>query len=116
VITPKVSLDCTNINDWDSFHREFAQTFGFPAFYGNNMNAWIDCFTSIDAPEDGLSTVHCDPGTVLTLQLENVKAFAMRFPEQYNALIEGVAFVNWRRLNMGESAVLTLSFWYSQVA
>ena len=96
MITAKVSLDCNSINDWNSFHEEFARVFGFPAFYGRNMDAWIDCLTSLDEPEDGMSSVHCARGSVVTLALANVKAFAERCPEQYNAVIECSAFVNWR--------------------
>ena len=62
--------------------------FGFPNFYGNNMNAWIDCLTSLDAPEDGMTKIHCEPGAVVSLQLENVKDFERRCPDQYKALIE----------------------------
>ena len=28
-----------NIRNWDSFHDEFNRVFGFPAFYGRNMDA-----------------------------------------------------------------------------
>ena len=108
--TVKVSLDCSKIRDWESFHEEFSRIFGFPGFYGRNMNAWIDCLTSLDAPDDGMSAVHCEPGSVVTLELQNVKAFAIRCPEQYNAVIECSAFVNWRRLKMGDPSVLALSF------
>jgi RNAse (barnase) inhibitor barstar len=86
--------------------------FGFPDFYGKNMDAWIDCLTSLDAPEDGMSNVHCAPGAVVTLELENVKDFEYRCPEQYKALIECSAFVNWRRNEAGDPSVLALSFRY----
>ena len=103
-------MDCDTIQDWPSFHNEFARVFGFPAFYGNNMDAWIDCLTSLDAPEDGMSNIHCEPGTVMTLELENVNRFSQRCPEQYKALLECAAFVNWRRIEVGGSSVLALSF------
>lgn len=109
-MSSRVRVDCGNIHDWPSFHQEFAQVFGFPAFYGNNMDAWIDCLTSLDAPEDGMSSIHCEPGMVLTLELENVRDFAQRCPEEYKALIECAAFVNWRRIEVGGSSVLALSF------
>ena len=96
--------------DWHSFHREFARVFGFPDFYGKNMDAWIDCLTSLDAPEDGMSSVHCEPGAVVTLELENEKDFESRCLEQYKAVIECAAFVNWRRLEVGKPSVLALSF------
>ena len=105
-----VSIDCSKIRDWNSFHNEFPETFGFPGFYGRNMNAWIDCMTSLDRRGDGMTSVHAAMDDVLTLQLENVRPFRERYPELYAAIIECSAFVNWRRLEVGEPAVLTISF------
>lgn len=84
--------------------------FDFPDFYSRNMSAWIDCLTSLGAPYDGMSAVDCEPRTVGTLEFQNVKAFAIRCPEQYNAVIECLAFVNWQRFKMGNLSVLALSF------
>ncbi len=44
------------ITDWDTFHDAFAATLGFPGFYGRNMDAWIDCVTSVDR-DDGMTAV-----------------------------------------------------------
>jgi hypothetical protein len=74
------------------------------------LDAWIDCLTDLDA-DMGMTTVHCDPGSVVALELLNVKSFRQRCPDHYNAVIECAAFVNWRRLEKEESAVLALSFW-----
>jgi len=109
-IVPTVTLDCDAIRDWPTFHDEFARVFGFPDFYGKNMDAWIDCMTSLDLPEDGMSKVHCAPGTVFTLALQNVKSFKRRYPEQYDAIVRCTAFVNFRRIEVGEPSVLALSF------
>jgi hypothetical protein len=79
MIATKVSLDCDKISDWRSFHEEFAKAFGFPDFYGKNMNAWIDCLTYVDDP--GMSAIHCERGSVLVLELLNVKTFRLRCPE-----------------------------------
>ena len=106
----KVSIDCSEIRDWDSFHDVFARAFGFPDFYGRNRAAWIDCMTSLDAPEDRMTEVHCSPGIVLTMELRNVVEFRERCPDQYAGLIECSAFVNYPRIDVGESAVIALSF------
>ncbi len=105
-----VRLDCGRITDWDSFHAVFAEVFGFPGFYGRNMNAWIDCMSYLDEPGAGMSAVGVPAGGVLTLQLDGVDEFAVRCPEQYAALIECAAFVNWRRSSRGEPGVLALAF------
>ncbi len=105
-----VRLDCGRIRDWPSFHQVFAEVFGFPGYYGRNMNAWIDCMTYLDDPDAGMTTVQIPPGEVLTLHLDGIEEFAVRCPEQYAALIECAAFVNWRRSSEGEGAVLALDF------
>lgn len=105
-----VRFDTRQITDWETFHDVFAQQFGFPGFYGRNMDAWIDCMTSLDAPEDGMTSIHVPEGHALALQLDHVDDFARRCPEQYEAIIECAAFVNWRRIERGFPAVLALSF------
>lgn len=110
MIVSFAKIDCSQIRDWPSFHDEFNRVFEFPRFYGRNMDAWIDCMTHIDAPEDELSGIHCACGTVLTIELDQVQEFKSRCPEQYSAILECSAFVNWRRIERGSQAVLALSF------
>ena len=106
-----VRLDCGGITDWESFHTVFAEVFGFPGFFVRNMNAWIDCMGDVDTPETGMTTLSVPPGGVLTLQLDGVDELAVRCPEQYAALVECAAFVNWRRSSQGAPAVLALSYY-----
>lgn len=74
------------------------------------MNAWIDCMSSLDGPEDGFIAVHAPPGGVVTLHLDHADDFGRRCPELYDAIVECAAFVNWRRTERGEPAVLALAF------
>lgn len=106
-----VTIDLARVTDWDTFHAVFAESMGFPGFYGKNMDAWIDCMTYVDDRDAGMSRVTVEPGEVLTLQLESIDGFATRCPEQYAALIECTAFVNWRRIETGDNAVLALSYY-----
>ncbi len=105
-----VRLDTRRILDWESFHSVFAEVFGFPNFYGRNMNAWIDCMTSLDKPDDGMTSLHAPPGGVVVLELLHVGSFARRCPDVYAAVVECAAFVNHRKLEVGQKAVLALSF------
>lgn len=106
-----VEINCNNITDWDTFHDEFYQVFGFAGFYGRNMDAWVDCMSYLSDPDAQMTTVHCEEGRVITLELKNIKAFKTRCPEQYDAIIECSAFVNWRLIENGHSPVLALSFY-----
>ena len=51
------------------FHEAFAELMGFPGFYGQNWNAWIDCMSSIDHPSAELSRVTVDDGEQLELSV-----------------------------------------------
>ncbi len=58
-----------------------------------------------------MTTVHTPKGVVVVLELSDATDLSQRRPEIYQAIIENVAFVNFRKLEAGEAAVLTLSFW-----
>lgn len=105
-----VLIEAERISDWDSFHDTFAETLGFPGFYGRNMNAWIDCMTSLDDPDASMTSTHVTRGDVLVLCVSAAEALKRRCPEIYAALVECSAFVNYRRIEKGEPAVLALSF------
>jgi len=98
-------LQTKGITDWDSFHSVFAETMGFPEFYGRNLNAWIDCMTGFD---DGMTRFTVAPGELFHLEVADTKEFAQRRPEIFQAFIECAAFVNGRRAEQGEPPVLAL--------
>jgi RNAse (barnase) inhibitor barstar len=106
----EVAIDASEILDWPSFHSAFSKAFGFPTFYGHNMDAWIDCMTDLDDPSSGMSSVHAPPNGIVVVKVLNAKAFATRCPEQAAALNDCVAFVNWRRCEQGGAPVLALSY------
>ena len=106
--SPIIQIDGSRISDWESFHTEFARIFGFPEFYGRNMNAWLDCMTSLDE-DDGMRSVTIQPGEILTVQINHYKDLKERCPEIAIAILECSASVNARRIEQGEPAALALS-------
>lgn len=110
-MSKNILIDSEKISGWDSFHDTFAQALGFPDFYGRNMDAWIDCMTYLDDPDAGMTSTHVMPGDILVLCVSSVRTLRTRCPEIYNALVECSAFVNYRRIERGEPAVLALSFY-----
>lgn len=103
-----VKVPVEKITDWPTFHLIFQETLGFPSFYGKNMDAWIDCMTSVDRPDDGMSAVTVSPGQLLVLRIDDPFEFKARCPEQYDALVECAAFVNFRRMQIDEPPVIAL--------
>jgi Barstar (barnase inhibitor) len=103
-----ITLPSDKITDWDTFHSVFQEIFGFPGFYGCNMDAWIDCMGYLDEPDSGMSNVTVAKGGLVIIRVENPSELKKRCPEQYEALVECAAFVNYRCVNAGESPLLAL--------
>ena len=89
----KYVINGKNIHDWKTFHFEFKNVMQFPNYYGENMDAWIDL---IDEMTD--EPLILDMGDCSQMPLEI-----------FSAILECAAFVNYRRLEMNESANLIIS-------
>ena len=103
------TLDTSTIVDWDTFHAASRTAFGFPDFYGCNMNAWIDCLTYLDLG-DGMSRYHLAEDEILSVEVGGAEDFAARMPEQALALVTATAAINQRYAERGKSAKLALIF------
>jgi RNAse (barnase) inhibitor barstar len=105
-----IQIDGKGICDWASFHDVFAELFGFPSWYGRNMDAWIDCMSTLDDAVAGLTKWCVQPGQIVTVQIDHATAFAARGAEQYRALVECTEFVNERRAVQGLPPLFALTF------
>src|SRR5262245_3648089 len=104
-----VRLETSKIFDWNSFHETCREAFGFPDFYGMNMNAWIDCLTYLDLGDE-MSRFHLKPGETLNIEVADTGSFNSREPEIFAALVESTACVNQRHLEDGKPPLLHLVF------
>ena len=105
----RAQLDGAAIRDWDAFHDLSAAAFGFPAFYGRNMNAWIDCLTYV-REGDGMSRFELGPTEPLVIEVFDTKAFNRQAPEIFDAFVDCVASVNQRHAEAGELPGLHVIF------
>lgn len=104
-----VKINAAQIFDWQTFHAVFKRELGFPTFYGENMNAWIDCMTYLDDPNSGMTSLNLRPDELAILEISNTRSFKEKCPDQYEALIDCTAFVNYRRSESGGSPILALT-------
>jgi RNAse (barnase) inhibitor barstar len=104
-----VEIDGSDIASERAFHRVFAEKLGFPGFYGENMNAWIDCMSYIDDPEAGMSTVHVRPGEVLAIRITNASVIERRCPRALKDLLECSAAVNERFWSRGDATAIAVA-------
>ena len=90
-----VRLNTEQITDWASFHQVCKEAFGFPDFYGANMNAWIDCLTYM-TEGDGMTRFVLSEDEMLYIEMTDSENLKLRLPEIFNALIDCSIFVNNR--------------------
>lgn len=92
----EVTIDFGKIKDWKSFHKVFAEVMGFPNFYGNNNNAWIDCMSYIDDKDAGMSKVTVTPSESLSIIVSGTENAIETTSEVFLGFIEIVSIVNQR--------------------
>jgi hypothetical protein len=105
-----IVVDTSQIVDWESFHDVFATAFGFPSYYGRNLDAWIDCMTYLNDPAGSDTVIHAEAGQVLTLHLQHMSEFSRRCPDISAALVDCSAFVNYRLIEQGNPPTLALAW------
>jgi RNAse (barnase) inhibitor barstar len=102
-----VKLNGELLTDWDAFHTESQRAFGFPAFYGRNISAWIDCLSYL-RDDDGMSAIRLKDGEILTIALSRSDLVRQRFPELIEELQFCVEMINERYDDYGEKPALQL--------
>jgi RNAse (barnase) inhibitor barstar len=103
----RVRLDSAQITDFDSFHEVCRRAFGFPDFYGRNMNAWIDCMSSL-REDDGMTWLVLDPHDLLHVEVPDAEALRKRVPDVFAAFTDCTAFVNRRFTELGALPAIAL--------
>lgn len=102
-----VRLDGAAIKDRQSFHAECQAKFGFPDFYGRNMDAWIDCLSTL-RDNDGMSGFTLAPGETLQIEVAHSGILRNRAPQILDTLSVCVDAVNERYIENGEKPALEL--------
>ena len=104
---PTARLNGELIHDWDSFHNESISVFGFPEFYGRNLNAWVDCLSYL-REDDGMSKFVLLDNEVLTIEVQHSEKLRAAAPEILEELQFCVAMINERCEDYEEAATLKL--------
>lgn len=104
---PTARLNGMEIRNWQDFHRESQSAFGFPGFYGRNMDAWIDCLSTL-RDGDRMSQFTLGPDEALDVEVLYADILRRQAPEILDALIDCVAAVNERYTENGEKPALSL--------
>ena len=104
---PTIQLDGECINSWEAFHTECQRAFGFPDYYGRNMNAWVDCLSYL-RDEEGMTKFRLDSDEVLRIEILHASNLKQKTPEILEELTFCVEAINERYEDYGEKPALKL--------
>ncbi|MCM0340387.1 barstar family protein [Bacteroides fragilis] len=100
----KITLDLKN-QTIEDFHKEIKQKLGFPDFYGANVNALIDCMSSMRFPEERMSNITLDKDEILIIEC---KGLSQSNIVVLNNFLISIEHVNQRELKRGNSPSIYL--------
>lgn len=100
-------LNGASILGWDTFHSESRAAFGFPEFYANTMDAWVDCLSYL-RDEDGMTRFRLKPNEVLEIVIKDAAAMRERVPDLLEEMTFCIAGINERYEDYGEKPALAL--------
>jgi len=103
----KVKLDGAQITDWDAFHAACQREFGFPDYYGRNMDAWVDCLSYL-RDDEGMSKFRLAENEVLDIEITNSALLKQNQPEILDELTFCIEAINDRYDDYGEKPALKL--------
>ena len=102
---PRVVLPTHEIRNEKTFHAVCQRMFGFPDFYGHNMDAWIDCLSCLDDPAAEMCSFTLAPGELLVVVVPGCAGLKQ---EVFDELIDGAVAVNSRFVERGKQPLLAL--------
>jgi len=103
----EIEIDFSTINNIEEMHIVLQEKFGFPHFYGKNLNALIDCLSSLRYPEDKMSSLFLDsPNEVLFLKTKKLSSKSIKVLQ---CLLLAIESVNSRYILKGQTPCIVLS-------
>ncbi|OYO31130.1 barstar family protein [Janthinobacterium sp. PC23-8] len=96
------------ITDEASFHAQCVPAFGFPEFYGNSMDAWVDCLSYL-RDDDNMSKFRLKPNEMLEIVVQDAESLQTQAPDLLEEVTFCVAGINERYEDYGEQPALKLT-------
>ena len=90
-----------------SFHAQCVPAFGFPAFYGNSMDAWVDCLSYL-RDDENMTQFRLKPNEVLDIVVQDAEAMKAQVPDLLEEITFCIAGINERYEDYGEKPALKL--------
>lgn len=91
------SFDCSQWTSEEEFHKDVSRVFGFPDYYGENLNAFNDCMSDFEIPY----------GEGVIVILKKFDHYTKKFPDSAQSLLD-VLEISSRRFLLTGRKLITL--------
>ena len=106
----ELELDFTEIDNLEKMHNLLMNIFGFPVFYGKNVNALIDCLSDLRVQGEKGETL-CDfKIKTEEIIILNCKNFSYKSSIIQNHFITAIESINKREIEIGNIPSIFLNF------
>jgi hypothetical protein len=99
------TLNGAAIASADDFHAQSRAAFGFPEFYANTIDAWVDCLSYL-RDEENMTKFRLKPNEVLEIVIADAAQMPAELLEELTFCVGGI---NERYEDYGEKPALKLS-------
>lgn len=86
----KLSVDFSQVKNLGEMHEALAKVFDFPDFYGKNVNALIDCWSSLRYPEDGMTGITIAHDEAVLLEVKGMSHLDQLMMNHFTVAVEAV--------------------------
>ena len=102
-----LTLNLQDVDRLSIFYQQLSHTFGFPEFFGNNLDAAIDCLSSLYIKEEGLTNICLQQGEYLLLKVIGLSCCSSKIQRAFLTIIEATQEI-WDELNIDGAILLYL--------
>jgi hypothetical protein len=99
------TLNGAAIASADDFHAQSRAAFGFPEFYANTIDAWVDCLSYL-RDEENMTKFRLKPNEVLEIVIADAAQMPAELLEELTYCVGGI---NERYEDYGEKPALKLT-------
>jgi hypothetical protein len=99
------TLNGAAIASADDFHAQSRAAFGFPPFYANTIDAWVDCLSYL-RDEENMTKFRLKPNEVLEIVIADAAQMPVELLEELTYCVGGI---NERYEDYGEKPALKLT-------
>jgi len=99
------TLNGAAIASADAFHAASREAFGFPEFYANTIDAWVDCLSYL-RDEENMTKFRLKPNEVLEIVITDAAKVPAELIEEVTYCVGGI---NERYEDYGEKPALKLT-------